>query len=98
MVRTIVGRKKASPWTVMLLRQKMKAVVRTAGLKMPRNVFFLSSLSRTSLCPTRSDLTRAMARSFSACVSHRAVSGLSVRVKKEMIERRHVMMPSMAKT
>jgi hypothetical protein len=66
MVLMIVGRKKARPWTVMLLRRKMKAVHSVTGLKMPRSNLGVSILSRTSVAPTRSDLTRAMARSFSS--------------------------------
>ena len=46
---------------------------------------------------TRSDFTRAIARSFSASVSHLAVSGRSVRVKKPMRDKQIVMMPSIPK-
>ena len=46
---------------------------------------------------TRSDFTLAMARSFSSAVSHRAVAGRSVKVKKAMRERPMVIMPSIAK-
>lgn len=82
MVLTMVGAKKASPWTVMLLSKKTAAVERVMGLRIPRRSFFLSILSNTCVWPTRSDLTRAMAMSFSAWVSQRAVSGRSVRVTK----------------
>jgi len=75
----------------------MKAVARTVGLKIPRRVFFLSSLSSTLFWPTRSDLIRAMAKSFSAWDSQRAVCGRSVRVKKAMMEMMQVTMPSIAK-
>jgi hypothetical protein len=82
MVRTMVGAKKARPWTVMLLSRNMKDVDRVTGLRMPRRSFLESMRSSTSVVATRSDLTRAMARSFSSCVSHLAVSGRSVRVRK----------------
>lgn len=95
MVLTMVGRKKASPWTVTLLRQKTKAVDRVTGLRMPRRSLVLSSLSRTWVWPTRSDLTRAMARSFSSWVSQRAVCGRSVRVRNETRDSPMVIIPSM---
>jgi hypothetical protein len=44
----------------------MKDVANVTGLKMPRRVFLRSIWSSTSVVPTRSDLTRAMARSFSS--------------------------------
>ena len=75
----------------------MKAVARVTGLKMPRRILATSSLSRTSVAARRSDLTRAMARSFSSSVSHLAVAGRSVKVKNAMMARPQVMMPSMAK-
>lgn len=75
----------------------MNAVQRVTGLKIPRRTFLMSILSRTSVVPTRSDLTRAIARSFSSCESHLAVAGRSVRVTKAMTERPQVMIPSMAK-
>jgi hypothetical protein len=81
----------------MLFRRKMKAVDKVTGLNMPRITFLVSILSRTSVVATRSDLTRAMARSFSSCVSQRAVAGRSVRVIYATRERQHVIMPSMAK-
>ena len=67
------------------------------GLKIPRSILGRSNLSRTSVVATRSDLTRAIARSFYSWVSHLAVAGRSVKVKKEMSDRPQVMMPSMAK-
>lgn len=80
-----------------LLRRKIMAVVKVTGLRRPRRVLVRSILSRTSVAPTRSDFTLAWAKSFSSSVSHLAVSGRSVRVKKAMIESPHVMMPSIAK-
>ena len=97
MVLTIVGAKKARPCTVILSRRKMNAVARVTGLKIPRRTLAVSILSKTSVVATRSALTRAIARSFSSWVSHLAVAGRSVKVKKEMIERPQVMMPSIAK-
>ena len=75
----------------------MKAVDRVTGLKIPRMILGVSILSRTSVVATRSDLTRAIARSFSASVSQRAVAGRSVRVMYATRESPQVMMPSMAK-
>jgi hypothetical protein len=92
----MVGRKNARPWTVMLSSKKMKAVARVTGLKIPFRILGTSSLSRTSVDPTRSDLIRAIARSFSSCVSHLAVAGRSVKVKKAIRDRPMVMMPSIA--
>ena len=80
MVLTIVGRKKARPWTVTLFRRNTNAVERVTGLMIPLINFLVSILSKTSVAPSLSDLTRAIARSFSFSVSQRAVSGRSVRV------------------
>lgn len=59
---TYVGRKKASPWTVILSSKKIKATAMVAGLKIPRKTFVLSILSKTVVAPTFSDLTRAIAK------------------------------------
>lgn len=75
----------------------MKAVDRVTGEKRPLIILVVSILSRTSVVPTRSDLTRAMANSFSSCESQRAVSGRSVNVKKAITEIQTVIMPSIAK-
>lgn len=75
----------------------MEAVARVTGLRMPRSNLVVSSLSRTSVVARRSDLTRAMARSFSSCESQRAVAGRSVKVRKAMRARPQVIVPSMAK-
>lgn len=81
----MVGRKKARPWTVMLLRRKTREVERVMGLRMPARSLVVSILSRTSVAPRRSLLTRAMARAFSSSVSHRAVSGRSVSVTSGLV-------------
>ena len=96
-VLTMVGAKKARPCTVILSSRKMKEVAIVTGLKRPFAILAVSTLSSTSFWPTRSDLTRAMARSFSAWVSQRAVSGRSVSVTKEISARQQVTMPSIAK-
>lgn len=76
----MVGRKKARPWTVMLLRRKTRDVDRVRGLRMPAMSLAVSILSRTSVVPSRSLLTRAIARLFSSSLSHLAESGRSVSV------------------
>lgn len=75
----------------------MNDVPMVTGEKIPRNILGLSMRSRTSVVATRSDLTRAIARSFSSCVSQRAVAGRSVSVMYEMRDKPQVMIPSMAK-
>ena len=95
LTRTIVGKKKAKPWTVMLSSKKMNEVPSTTGLKMPASNFFLSILSRTSVVPTRSDLMRAIANSFSSAVNHFADDGRSVSVKKAISDKPQVIIPSM---
>lgn len=67
--------------TVMLSSRKMKETARVLGLNMPRKSLGLSILSSTSVAPTFSDLTLAIARTFSSSLSHLAVSGRSVKVK-----------------
>lgn len=94
---TIVGKKKARPCTVILLSKKTKAVARVLGFRIPRTSLGVSILSRTSVVPTFSDLTRAMAMSFSSCVSQRAVAGRSVSVKKAMMASPMVITPEDAK-
>lgn len=79
-----------------LFNKKIKAVAIVTGLKMPLIILGVSSVSRTSVAPTRSDLIRATARSFSSWVSHFAVAGRSVKVKKAIRDSPMVMMPSMA--
>jgi hypothetical protein len=81
----------------MLSSKKMNDVPSTTGLKIPASNFFLSILSRTSVVPTRSDLIRAMASSFSSAVNHFADEGRSVSVKNAMSDRPQVMIPSMIK-
>ena len=78
-----------------LSSRKMKDVASVTGLKMPESSFFVSILSSTAVVPTRSDLMRAIASSFSSADSHRAVSGLSVSVIKAISDMPIVMMPSM---
>lgn len=82
MVRTMVGAKKASPWTVMLLRRKRREVEMVTGLVRPRMSLVVSMRSRTAVVVMRSEAMRAVASSFSAGVSQRAVEGRSVRVRK----------------
>lgn len=77
----------------MLISKRTIDVASTTGLKMPRRVFGPSSLSTSSVTPTRSDRIRPTASFFSSAVSHRAVSGRSVRVKKATSDRPIVMMP-----
>jgi len=89
----IVGAKKPNPCTVMFVNKKMKPVVMVVGLRIPREVFFMSILSKTSVVPTRSLNTRLAASAFSAGESQRAVSGRSVMVRKPMRARPMVMMP-----
>jgi hypothetical protein len=66
----------------MLLSRNMNEVAMVTGLRMPFMSFWVSMRSSTSVVATRSDLMRAMASCFSSAVSHLAVSGRSVRVKK----------------
>lgn len=72
----------------------MKAVERVTGEKTPRRIFLVLMFSSTR----RSFLIRLTASCFSSGVSQRAVSGRSVRVKKDMTARAQVMMPSTAKS
>ena len=81
--------------TVTLLRRKMTEIVTVSGDDTPLQIFLQSMESRTSVIPWRSALTRSIAMIFCSGVNHLAVSGLSVRVMKEMSARTHVMMPSM---
>lgn len=53
----------------------------TFGLKTPALILATSMLSKVSVVPTFSDLTRAIATSLSSGVSHLAVAGLSVKMK-----------------
>ena len=71
-------------------------VRRVTGLQMPRRIFGMSSLSKTSVMPTRSDLMQAMQRSFFSSENHLAVSGRSVKVKKEIRAGPQVVIPSIA--
>lgn len=82
---------------MMFVKRKMKDVDMVTGERMPRKTLVQEILSRLSVTPTRSDLTRAIAMSFSSGESQRAVSGRSVMVKKAMIASPQVMMPSTAK-
>jgi hypothetical protein len=50
------------------------------GLRMPARILAVSILSRTSVVPRRSALTRLRARAFSSSVSQAADWGRSVRV------------------
>ena len=69
----------------MLLRRKTREVERVMGLRMPARSLVVSILSRTSVVPRRSLLTRASARAFSSSLSHLAVSGRSVSVTSGIV-------------
>lgn len=94
MVATIVGRKNASPCTVMLFRRKIIAVVMAMGLVSPRLSFARVNLSTTSVVAILSDLTRSFASVFCSSVNHLALSGRSVRVPKATIPTTTVTIPT----
>lgn len=77
-VATMVGVKKASPCTVILLSKNMKPIANVVGAKIPCFTAREFSLSKTTVAPTCSRLRRAFARSFSSWLSHLAVSIRSV--------------------
>jgi hypothetical protein len=81
----------------MLSSRKMAAVASVIGLVKPRLSFVASILSRRTTCPSRSDLTRLVASSFSSSDSQRAVSGRSVSVTNAIRETPIVIIPSMTK-
>lgn len=93
--RTMVGKKNANPWTVTLINSKIIDVDNTTGLNIPRINLVRSILSRSSCVVTRSERTRVTASFFSSGVSQRAVSGLSVKVKKAMRATPTVTMPTL---
>lgn len=93
----MVGVKKARPCTVMLLSKKIKPMVNVVGARMPCLMARVFSLSNTSVAPTCSRLIRVMARSFSSCDNHLAVSIRSVIKKYEAMPIMVVMIPSIKK-
>ena len=92
-LRTIEGRKKPRPCTVILLRRKTREHTKvwknsawhhctdakhTVGFRAPLSHTLLFAESRTTADPILSALMRAAHRAFSSSVSHFAVSGRSV--------------------
>ena len=113
MFRTMEGKKKPRPWTVMLSSKKIKEqmrvcrqisfqsfdnlVMRTVGLKKPLHQTLPLTESSTTADPTLSALIRAAHRAFSSSDNQVATSGRSVIMKYDATPMTMVIAPSTRK-